>query len=100
MELKKEDGRIYAEGADGVILAEVNFPATDGMAVINHTYVHPSLRGSGMAGKLVEEAVKKIREDGNAVAATCSYAAAWLERHPEIETADCGHPVSCRIRKH
>lgn len=100
MEFKTEENRIYATDPAGTLMAEVTFCIRDGVAVIDHTYVDPSLRGTGMAGRLMEEAVRKIQADGNALSATCSYAVAWLQRHPEIKTVATDEPVVCRIRKH
>ena len=41
---------------------EVTFPSIDQDTVdINHTFVDPSLRGMGMAGKLMEAAAGEIR---------------------------------------
>lgn len=100
MEFKTEENRIYAIDGEDKLMAEITFPARNGIAVIDHTYVHPSMRGSGAASRLMEEAVRKIKADGNAIAATCSYAVAWLERHPEIEVVETGLPVACQVRKH
>ena len=70
----------------GSILAEVTFPATDrpGVVDIDHTFVDPSLRGQGIAGTLMRHAVDAIRSSGRRVVAapSCSYAAAWFEKHP------------------
>lgn len=82
MEFQTENGRIYA--ADGEkLLAEITFPAADGVADINHTFVDDSLRGKGIAGQLMEKAVEKIEADGLKVRTTCSYAAKWFEKHTE-----------------
>lgn len=77
-----EHSRIYAEDESGKVVAEITFPAKDGVATIDHTFVDESLRGQGVAGRLMEAAVAKIRADGNEVAATCSYAARWLRDSP------------------
>lgn len=83
MEFITEKERIYAANPSGKVIAEVTFPTKDGVATINHTFVDPSLRGGGVAGKLVKMAADKILADGNRIAATCSYAVAWFARHPE-----------------
>jgi predicted GNAT family acetyltransferase len=88
MEFKHEKGRIYAEDENGKVIAEVTFPASDGTSVIDHTFVDDSLRGQGIAGKLVKAAVEQIKNDGNNVSATCPYASKWLDKHPEIERVD------------
>lgn len=85
MEFTTERDRIYATSPTGKIVAEITFPTRNGVSIINHTFVDPSLRGEGVAGKLVKLAADKIQSDGNRLAATCSYAAAWFKRHPEYQ---------------
>ncbi|MBP5437917.1 MAG: N-acetyltransferase [Treponema sp.] len=97
MDFIKEDNRIYATGEDGNVVAEVTFPVKDGIATIDHTFVADSLRGQGIAGKLMEEAVAKIQADGNKIAATCSYAVSWLKKHPEVQHIDTDAPLACKL---
>lgn len=96
MEFITEKERIYATDESGKVIAEVTFPTKNGVAVIDHTFVDPSLRGGGVAGKLMQLAVDKILADGNKLSATCTYAVAWLQRHPGYEIVESG-PVACRI---
>ncbi len=79
-----ETNRICATDENGKVIAEITFPVRDGIATIEHTYVDDSLRGQGIAGQLVQMAVEKIHANGNQIAATCPYAAAWLQRHHVI----------------
>ena len=66
------------------LLAEVTFPDTaDGAADIDHTFVDESLRGQGVAGKLVRAAVDQLRSRGKKAKTSCWYAAQWFEKHPE-----------------
>ncbi|MEW6286875.1 MAG: GNAT family N-acetyltransferase [Chloroflexota bacterium] len=51
--------------------------------VITHVGVHPSLRGQGIAGKIVEAALQYARQNSLRVIPMCSYAAAYIRRHPE-----------------
>ena len=97
MEYVTEKDRIYAVGAGGKVVAEVTFPASDGISNIDHTFVDGSLRGQGIAGKLVKLAADKILADGNRIAATCPYAVVWLRRHPEYAVVDEGAPIACRL---
>lgn len=83
MKFITESDRIYATDAAGNVVAEVTFPTRNGVSTINHTFVDPSLRGEGVASKLVQLAVDKILADGNRIAATCSYAISWFRRHPQ-----------------
>ena len=66
------------------LLAEVTFPDTaDGAVDIDHTFVDESLRGQGVAGKLVRAAVDQLRSQGKKAKTSCWYAAQWFEKHPE-----------------
>ncbi|MBM6868344.1 GNAT family N-acetyltransferase [Collinsella tanakaei] len=68
----------------GTVLAEVTFPVVAGNVVdINHTYVDESLRGQGIAGKLLENVAQELEETGRRCKTSCSYAHLWFERHPE-----------------
>jgi predicted GNAT family acetyltransferase len=51
--------------------------------VITHVGVHPELRGQGVAGRLVEVSLEYARENSLRVIPMCSYAAAYMRRHPE-----------------
>ena len=53
------------------------------MLVITHTGVPAAIGGRGIAGALMEAAVAFAREAGLRIRPACSYAAAWMERHPE-----------------
>ena len=70
----KTTGRVAAllDGG-GRAIAEITFPDIDEDTVdINHTFVDESLRGQGMAGKLMEAAVNQIQSQGKKAVPTCS----------------------------
>jgi hypothetical protein len=50
---------------------------------ILHVYAPPALRGTGTAGRLMEGIVAAAKAEGRKIAPACSYAAAWLEKHPQ-----------------
>ena len=82
MEFIHEPNRIYGTDETGKVIAEITFPETEpGIFTIDHTIVDDSLRGQGVAGKLVQAAVDDIKGRGGKVQATCSYAVMWLEKH-------------------
>ena len=79
-----DTNRIYANDENGVLIAEVTFPKTgDNTVDIDHTFVDGSLRGQGVAGKLLELAAKELRSTGRKAVLSCSYAIKWFEKHPE-----------------
>ena len=82
--LQKETTRVYALDERGNLVAEITFPMTQpGVYCMDHTFVDASLRGQGMADRLVRAALEQIRDNGGVPTATCSYAAAWLAKHPQ-----------------
>lgn len=82
MEFKQETNRIYLEDEAGKMVAEVTFPDINENSVeINHTFVDDSLRGQGIAGKLMEEVAKRLRAEGRTAVLTCSYAISWFEKN-------------------
>lgn len=97
MEFIYENERIYAEDSSGKVIAEVTFPLIDGAYTIDHTFVDDSLRGQGVAGKLVKAAADKIISDGGQIKATCSYAVKWFENHSEYNVKTDDIPLSCSI---
>ncbi len=77
-----EPCHIFQTDKNGKTVAEITFPETaPGVYTIDHTFVDESLRGQGIAGKLVHAAVDEIEKRGGKVTATCSYADRWLREH-------------------
>lgn len=84
MNFIKETNRIYLQDETGKLLAEITFEEIGkGTYNIDHTFVDESLRGHGIASKLVEEAVKEIKEKDGKIKATCTYAKSWLEKNKQ-----------------
>lgn len=82
MEFLKENSRIYSLDENQKVIAEITFEEIEkGVFNINHTFVDESLRGQGIASKLVEMAVDEIQKRNGRVQATCSYAKKWLEKN-------------------
>ena len=84
MDFQKQEGRIFALGTDGELLAEVTFPTgPDGIEDINHTFVDESLRGQGVANQLLQAAAQELRAQGRKTKTSCWYAAQWFAKHPQ-----------------
>ncbi|XOQ44156.1 MAG: N-acetyltransferase domain-containing protein [Clostridium sp.] len=85
MNLKYEPGRIYSVDQNGTVIAEVTFPEIRGNLVdINHTFVDDSLRGQGVASRLMKETAKMLQAEGKQAMLTCSYAKSWFAKHKEF----------------
>lgn len=81
-----EENRIYAETEDGMLLAEVTFPARDENRVdVDHVYVDESLRGQGIASDLMLKAYEHIKAKNLKIVAKCPYAISWFKKHEEYQ---------------
>jgi hypothetical protein len=79
-----EDNRIWLEDESGRVIASCDFPSEGGRLVnITHTFVDDSLRGHGIASRLMRETVETIRKSDRRALVTCSYAQSWFSSHTE-----------------
>ena len=78
------DNRIFMNDENGKTIAEVTFPnLDDNTLIIDHTFVDDSLRGQGIAAKLMLEVIKYAKENNKNIKATCSYALKWFEKNKD-----------------
>jgi predicted GNAT family acetyltransferase len=68
---------------DQVVFAD--YRRRDSHLSITHVEAPVSLRGSGAAGRLMQGMLDLIRAEGLKVTPLCSYARAWMQRHPEYD---------------
>ena len=52
--------------------------------IIDHVEAPTDLRGTGAAGRFMEGLVAAARAEGSTIVPICSYAVAWLQRHPDL----------------
>jgi predicted GNAT family acetyltransferase len=85
LEKKGHRGAWHIDGDEGR-LAELTFTAgEDGkVVVLDHTEVSPTLRGQGIAKKLVEAAVAWARRENVRIVPVCPFAKAVFEREPSL----------------
>ena len=67
------------------LLGHIEYLERDGLTVLPHTEIDPSLRGGGQAGALVRFALDDLRSKGVKVRPTCPYVERWMDRHPEYD---------------
>lgn len=60
--------------------AYLNYKEEDGLLDFHSTFVPPSFRGHGIAGRIVEKALGYAREKGYKVRPSCPYVAAYMDR--------------------
>jgi predicted GNAT family acetyltransferase len=79
----KEESRFERE--ENGLLAWANYRIRDGQYQIPHVEADPPLRGTGAAGRLMQEIVEHARVQQLVIVPRCSYARAWFARHPEAQ---------------
>jgi predicted GNAT family acetyltransferase len=67
---------------DGQI-AFATYRREPGVLVIPYVESPPSLRGTGVAGRLMQGVLELARREGVKVSPLCPYAAAYIKRHPQ-----------------
>ncbi len=78
-----EQGFSDADGETRSVFADY---AVEGETrVILHVEAHPALRGSGAAGRFMQAMAEHARAENLKLVPRCSYAVAWLKRHPEFD---------------
>ncbi len=81
-----EEHKIYVLDENNKEIVNATFPLyKEGVVVVDHTYVDPSLRGQGIASKLMHEVSNHAKSLGYKVVATCPYAVVWYKKHKEYE---------------
>lgn len=85
MDFKESIDKIWLENEEGKVIAYVEFPEINGTANVMHTVVDKSLRGQGIAGKLMTALVEKMEKENRKLELTCSYAVDWFDKHREHE---------------
>jgi uncharacterized protein len=72
----------FSTEADG-LQAVLDYTLSDGVMTITHTGVPQAIGGRGIAADLMRAALNAARSAGWKVNPACSYAAAYLRRHPD-----------------
>ncbi|UJF15743.1 N-acetyltransferase [Jeotgalibaca sp. MA1X17-3] len=69
---------------NGNMVAEITYaPYGEDKVIANHTYVDPSLRGGGVAEKMLDHLVYEMKSEGKKIIPQCSYVVAMFEGKPE-----------------
>ncbi|MDB6082644.1 MAG: hypothetical protein JWN43_525 [Gammaproteobacteria bacterium] len=63
--------------------ADLDYLLSNGVMTITHTGVPPAIGGRGIAADLMRAALAAARTAGWSVNPACSYAAAYMRRHPD-----------------
>ncbi|PID22448.1 GNAT family N-acetyltransferase [Sporosarcina sp. P3] len=84
-ELVEKGGTKYAYQykVEGDVKAEIEWTEDNGIMTMTHTYTDDSLRGQGVAKKLLDQAANNAREKGLKMKAVCSYVVNAFDRSDE-----------------
>jgi predicted GNAT family acetyltransferase len=69
---------------DGAVAGWVDYLPAGDSVIVAHTEVAAGHEGEGLGGILVTGALEGIRAKGKTVIPTCPFAAAYIQRHPEL----------------
>lgn len=84
MEFIYESNRVYVVNEEKKLIVNATFPfIKEGVVVVDHTFVDPSLRGQGIASILMMHVYEHIKKLNLKAVATCPYAVVWFKKHPE-----------------
>ena len=64
---------------------ELDYRLSNGVMTITHTGVPTPIGGRGIAAQMTRFALETARTNGWRVVPACSYAAAFMQRHPEFD---------------
>ena len=75
MEFTKTNNGFVKYDENGKVIAEITYSNTinPNVVIADHTFVDSSLRGQGVAGKLLDALVKDMHEQNKKIKASCSY---------------------------
>jgi len=85
-EIKKDENKFYIGESSQNALAEITFvPDGESKIIVNHTYVSESLRGQGIALKLVKRVIEYARKENIKIVPLCSYVEKVMTRNEEYK---------------
>ena len=73
----------FEVSSDGAVAGFAQVVDHDGRRVFFHTEVGEEFGGQGLAGTVVEAAVRATRDEGLTVVPVCPYVTKWLTKHTD-----------------
>jgi uncharacterized protein len=73
----------YELRLDDRVVGRADYVRDGNAMAITHTGIEPRLRGQGLAGELIEFALRDMRKASLRVLPYCSYVSDYIARHPE-----------------
>ncbi|HZV84852.1 MAG TPA: GNAT family N-acetyltransferase [Brevundimonas sp.] len=82
-EQRFEQGFVDDEGETRTVFAD--YAVQGETRIILHVEADPALRGTGASGRFMQALAEHARAEKLKLQPRCSYAVAWLKRHPEFD---------------
>lgn len=80
-----KDGKFYLNNDEGDMIAQISYSkAGDDIIIIDHTFVDPSLRGKGIALKLVERVIRFAIDNNKKIMPLCPFAKLVFDKNPNL----------------
>lgn len=87
MNIIKSDQAHYILDENNNRIAEITYVESDeSFIIIDHTFVDESLRGQGIASKLVASVVEEMRKQNKKIVPHCPFAKAEFDRVPDYQS--------------
>ncbi|KMK77164.1 GNAT family N-acetyltransferase [Alkalihalobacillus pseudalcaliphilus] len=84
--ITKEEKRHVVKNDHGEVVGEITFvPIGADKIIIDHTFVDNSMRGEGLAAKLVASVVERMKEEGKKIIPLCPFAKSEFEKNESYQ---------------
>lgn len=83
MEIKKGENKFYIGPNEDNVEAEMTYIVEGDTFIVEHTFISPTLRGQGVAGKLLDSLLEYAKENHIMITPVCPYVVSAFEKHPE-----------------
>jgi len=80
---RNADQQRFEIHVDGELAGFLGYRESKGVLDLLHTEVQPRFEGRGVGAELVRGALEQARASGHRIVPSCSFVAAWVERHAE-----------------
>lgn len=88
MQFLEDENRFYIPSPDGSEdIGEIIYTRVgNDKASIDHTYVNANYRGQGLAEKLFDFVIEKMKQEKRKIIPVCSYAVKQFEKRPDLQS--------------
>lgn len=89
-EIKMGCNQFYIGESEKDAIARITFIPSGDRLIVDHTYVSETLRGKGIAQKLLNRVVEYARKENKKIVPQCSYAERVMTQGEQYKDVLCG----------